>query len=299
MNILMTGATGFIGRTLVQRLQQDGHRVHAWVRDHARARKLLNPQVLASESLTQHLSNPIDVVVNLAGEPIADKRWTPQRKQALRSSRIDLTQTLIEALERNGQQPGAFISGSAIGFYGSQPPDLTLDEDSGFAAGFTHELCADWEQAALQYRAENSRVCLLRTGVVLGKGGGALAKMLPPFKLGLGGPIGDGRQIMSWIHLDDWINACMHLIENQGLAGAFNFTAPEPVSNQQFTAALARAVRRPAIFRVPCKVLELAMGEASELLCQGQKVVPRRLLGSGFEFAHTDIQDAMNAVAGR
>jgi uncharacterized protein (TIGR01777 family) len=296
MNILMTGATGFIGRALIPRLQQQGHRIHAWVRDQQRARIGLDPQVLASESLTQHLSNPIDAVINLAGEPIADKRWTAERKQALRMSRIDLTQQLIEALARNNQRPGLFISGSAIGFYGSQPDDKILDEDADAAPGFTHSLCADWEQAAMAFSADDNRVCLLRTGVVLGKNGGALAKMLPPFKLGLGGPIGDGRQTMSWIHIDDWINACVYLIENHDMQGAYNFTAPQPVSNKAFTRALSRAVRRPALFRVPCKVLQIAMGEGSELLCEGQKVVPKRLLDHGFRFEHPDIDEAMNSI---
>lgn len=296
MNILVTGATGFLGRTLIGRLLQQGHQVHAWVRDRERALKILGARVLISESLTQHLSNPIDVVINLAGEPIADQRWSADRKSRLRSSRIDLTLQLANAIRTNNQHPDLVISGSAIGYYGSQPPTTDLDESSAAVPGFTHSLCADWEKAAMQLADENTRVCLLRTGVVLGKGGGALAKMLTPFKLGLGGPIGDGRQIMSWIHLDDWVNACLFLIEDKGATGAFNLTSPAPVSNKAFTRALARALSRPAFFRVPCSALKLAMGEAAELLCEGQSVVPKKLLERGFQFSYPDINDAMTAI---
>ena len=296
MNILVTGATGFIGSALIKRLLQDKHRIHAWVRDRERALKVLGPEVLISESLTQHLSNPIDVVINLAGAPIADERWTVHRKAELRSSRVDLTRQLANEIRKNNQHPALVISASAIGYYGSQPPETDLDEESAAVAGFTHNLCTDWEAAAMQLANEHTRVCLLRSGIVLAKNGGALARILPPFKLGMGGPIGDGRQMMSWIHLDDWINACLFLMEDQDAAGAFNFTAPEPASNKAFTQALSRALKRPAFFRVPCVVLKKAMGESSELLCEGQKVLPKRLLERGFEFRHPNIGEAMTAI---
>lgn len=296
MKILITGATGFIGRALVPKLTIQGHEVYALVRNPDRARSMLGTSVNCFTRLEDMQGQKFDAVINLAGEPIVDKRWTEARKQTLRSSRIDLTQQLASFLASQAHKPGVILSGSAIGYYGSQPSDVSLDEASTHAPGFTHDLCADWEAAALSMASDSTRVCLLRTGVVLGKGGGALSKMLLPFKLGLGGPIGDGQQVMSWIHLQDWINAALFLLTHNELSGPFNLTSPNPVNNKMFTKALAGALHRPAFFRVPCCTLKLMMGEAAELLCQGQRVVPRKLLDAGYQFVFPDIDQALAEI---
>ena len=296
MKILVTGATGFIGRPLTKVLIEQGHEVYAWVRDTGKARVLLDGQVKCYERLEDIPEPYVDAVINLAGQPIADRRWTKSRKQSLRSSRIELTYELVRFINRLEQKPRVVLSGSAIGYYGPQAADLILDEQSKSVPGFTHSLCADWETAAMSLASEATRVCLLRTGVVLGNGGGALGKMLLPFKLGLGGPIGDGQQMMSWIHQKDWINAALFLLTNDTLSGPFNLVSPNPVNNKIFTKALAEAVHRPAIFRVPCCGLKLAMGEAAELLCQGQRVVPKNLLAAGFEFEFDFIDQALTDI---
>ena len=296
MKILLTGATGFIGKPLSTRLHMEGHNVIAWVRDLSKARSVLDEKIECISHLDQLATDHIDAVINLAGEPIADKRWTSARKSSLRSSRIDLTNHLVAMLKTLPQAPNVMLSGSAIGYYGSHTDNEPLDEHGKIVPGFTHQLCADWEAAAMAMQSEATRVCLLRTGIVLGQNGGALGKMLAPFKLGLGGPIGDGRQIMSWIHLQDWIDAALFLLNNADCEGPYNLVSPEPVNNKTFTRALARAVSRPAFFKVPCPVLQLAMGEASELLCSGQKVIPKKLLDQGFTFRYRYIDDAFNEI---
>ncbi len=294
MNILLTGATGFIGKPLSQKLISDEHQVFAWVRNKNKAEAVLDNRITCVEQLEEIQEQNFDVVINLAGEPIADKRWTSARKLALRNSRIGLTEKLVKYLNSLNKKPRVILSGSAIGYYGSQQPDLELDEDSDSIQGFTHTLCADWEAAAASLADESTRVCFLRTGVVLGKGGGVLGKMVLPFKLGLGGPIGSGRQIMSWIHLQDWIKAALFLIEHEDLSGTVNLVSPNPVSNREFTMALAKTVHRPAFFKVPCFFLKLAMGESAELLCEGQRVIPKRLLDVGFKFEFELIEPALN-----
>ena len=296
MNILVTGATGFIGQPLTIRLIAEGHQVTAWVRDLPKAESTLHQQVKCVTQPAQLSDVEFDAVINLAGAPIADKRWTSARKLLLRSSRIDLTHELVAHLKKQSVPPKIMISGSAIGYYGSQINDDELDENGHFEPGFTHRLCADWEAAALTLESDSTRVCLLRTGVVLGLGGGALGKMLTPFKLGLGGPIGNGKQVMSWIHLQDWINAAMFLLDNEDCSGAYNFVSPEPVTNKIFTSQLADAVNRPAFFKVPCFVLQIAMGEAAELLCEGQRVIPKKLSDAGFEFKFSNIRNAFSNI---
>jgi len=296
MNILLTGATGFIGRNLSRTLTEHGHQLYAWVRNINRASSLLGDQVRCFESLETISDKKIDAVINLAGEPIADKRWSDIRKQILRNSRIDITRELGVFIRTLDYQPRVILSGSAIGYYGSQADDVVLDEQSGVVSGFTHQLCSDWEAAASELASDSTRVCLLRTGIVLGEGGGVLKKMLPPFKLGLGGPIGDGQQVMSWIHLNDWIRAALFLLDNDTLSGPFNLVSPNPVNNKIFTNALAKALHRPAFLKVPCTALEVAMGEASELLCKGQHVIPKNLLDSGFQFEFNDIDHALSEI---
>jgi len=296
LKILLTGATGFIGRALSEKLVNEGYEVYVWVRNLDKAKALLNSQVKCYVHLEEMREQDFDAVINLAGEPIADKRWTAARKSILRSSRIDLTHLLVEFINTQRSKPKVILSGSAIGYYGNQAADTKLDESSKVVTGFTHSLCADWEAAAMSLSNDSTRVCLLRTGIVLGKNGGVLGKMLLPFKLGLGGPIGTGQQMMSWIHIQDWINAALFLLCNDAQSGPFNLVSPNPVNNYTFTKTLGRALHRPAIFKVPCFGLKLIMGEAAELLCEGQRVLPKKLLNAGYQFKFSAIDQAMKNI---
>ncbi|GGB95443.1 epimerase [Marinobacterium zhoushanense] len=292
MRVLITGGTGFIGRQLVKALLARGDRVAVLSRRPESAQ--LDARVELYSELAQ-IQGHIDAVVNLAGAPIADRRWSDKRKRLLLESRVQLTSQLVDWIGRAVQPPAVLVSGSAIGYYGSQG-DRELDEEGATKGGFAHDLCASWEEQAYKASDHGVRVCCIRTGMVLGPGGGALAKMLPPFKLGLGGPIGTGRQWISWIHRDDEVAAILHLLDHETLTGAFNLTSPHPVTNEEFSRLLAKVLHRPAFFRVPAVVLELMMGEASELVLKGQRVVPKRLLESGFRFKYTGLEAALTQV---
>ncbi|MEH6650947.1 MAG: TIGR01777 family oxidoreductase [Motiliproteus sp.] len=300
MKLLITGASGFIGSALTRQLLAEQHQIIGLSRKAVKLQKRYGDQkqFRAISNLTEIDDDEvIDAVVNLAGEPILDKRWTDNRKQLLRNSRLQTTEALIDLIERLVQKPEVLISGSAIGFYGSQPGDRVVDELTEGRPGFTHKLCSDWEDKALQAVESQVRVCLLRTGVVLGDGG-ALARMLTPFKLGLGGVIGSGQQWFSWIYLDDMVAAIVFLLEHQVLSGAFNATAPEPVTNAVFTKALGRALKRPTLLPMPAMALQLMLGEGAELLCEGQRVMPVRLREAGFEFSCRNIDQALQHLSG-
>jgi uncharacterized protein (TIGR01777 family) len=290
MRVLITGGTGFIGRHLVKALRARGDEVVVLSRRPQSAG--FEPEVEVYAALEQ-IPGRVDAVVNLAGALIA-KRWTERYKQVLRDSRIRLTAELVAWMSRLDERPAVLISGSAIGYYGSQG-DKELDENADTRGGFAHELCADWEREAEKAASLGVRVCRIRTGVVLGQGG-ALAKMLPPFRLGLGGPIGSGRQWMSWIHIDDEVGAILHLLDQDTLSGAFNLTAPHPETNASFSKTLASVLHRPAIFRVPAPMMKLMLGEASELVVKGQRVVPVRLLESGYRFRYGALDKALTQV---
>ncbi|SIS60467.1 TIGR01777 family oxidoreductase [Neptunomonas antarctica] len=298
MHYLMTGGTGFIGSRLVHSLLEDNHKVTVVSRSPEKVMGLLGPGVNAvSLNDVNLIKEPIDGVINLAGEPIVDKRWNAQRKKLLRESRIDFTEQLIEQLVMADARPAFFISGSAIGFYGSHEGGAPLNEKSNPVIGFTHDLCRDWEAAALEAQKRlGSRVCLLRTGVVLGAGGGALAKMLPPFKFGLGGAIGSGEQWMSWIHLEDEVAAIRFLMVHETLVGVFNVTSPNAVTNKVFTKTLGAVLDKPTWLTVPEFMLSLMLGEASELLVKGQRVYPACLLDAGFEFTYPGLEEALHSV---
>lgn len=291
MRVLVTGGSGFIGRALTRALTQRGDQVVILSRTPVKVPA--SNGVMVVERLEQ-VSGKVDAVVNLAGAPIVDKRWSESRKQLLRGSRIDLTRKLAAWMASREQPPSVLISGSAIGYYGSHQ-DEVLDETGATESGFPHQLCHAWEQEALAAESGSTRVCLIRTGIVLGPGGGALAKMLPAFRLGLGGPIGKGNQWMSWIHLDDEVGAILYLLDNPSLRGPFNLTAPEPVTNEVFSKALGKALKKPAFFRVPEFVMSLLLGEASELLLEGQRVVPVRLNSAGYEFKYRNLDAALKA----
>lgn len=286
MRILISGGSGFIGQSLAKTLTSRGDEVLIWSRQ--------NPSKPSWIKQLSEIETPVDVIINLAGAGIIDKRWTPERKKLLRSSRLETTRNIVEWISKQDQKPKCLISASAIGFYGSQK-SMDLNESSSPVDGFTHRLCADWESEALKAEEFGVRVCLIRTGIVLGNGG-ALKKMLLPFKLGLGGPIASGKQWMSWIHLDDEISAICWLIDDESLQGPFNLTAPEPVTNEVFTKELASTVRRPAIFRVPAIVMKGLLGESSELLIEGQCVRPVALQNSGFQFKYTSVTHALQSL---
>lgn len=295
MNILITGATGLIGRALVAQWQNQ-HQLHILSRSVIKAKEKLAIDANYQQSLDDIDFNQIDAVINLAGEPIADKRWSESQKQKICQSRWQITEALAEKIQQCTTPPKVLISGSAIGFYGRQGSDIVTEEHSSFYPEFSHDICARWENLAQRAASQQTRVCLLRTGIVLSEQGGALAKMLPLFKLGLGGPIGDGQQFMSWIHQEDMVRLIDFLLQSDELSGPFNATAPRPVSNKQFSTLLAERFGKKAPFTVPAFVLRLAFGEMADLLLFGQNVQPRRLMDSGFQFHYPHLKDALNAL---
>ncbi len=297
MNILVTGGTGFIGQALIPALVARGDQVALWTRSPESAARLFGQRVQARARLAELSQDAgYDALINLAGAPIVDRRWTEKRRRLLRESRIGLTRELIDWAGEQPKVPHTLISGSAIGYYGNHRDDLELTEAGEVVDGFAHQLCRDWEAEAVRGEALGMRVCRIRTGVVLGTGGGALGRMLPAFRLGLGGPIGSGQQWFSWVHRDDEVGAILHLLAHPPLTGAFNLTAPQPVTNETFARGLARVLGRPAFMRVPAWVLEAALGDAAELLVGGQRVVPERLAESGYRFRYPELDGALRAA---
>ena len=291
MNILMTGATGFIGSALCSRLLKDKHNIVVLSR-HPEA---VEAPLTGISDLKQLKSDAIfDVVINLAGEPIADKRWSDRQKQRISSSRLDTTQKLIAYFKAVEYKPTLFISGSAIGYYGVGESSDIVDETGSGDESFSSQLCQQWETTALRAEALGIRTCLLRTGIVLGKGGGALRKMLPPFKMSLGGKIGNGQQWMSWIHLDDLVGIILYCINHDDLKNAINGTAPNPVTNRAFTKALGQALKRPTVLPMPAFVVKLLMGQmGEELLLAGKKVLPTKMLDAGYQFQYKELEKAL------
>ena len=292
MRVLLTGGTGLIGRHLVSRLLTLGHTVCVVTRSPEKARQMLDARVEIWPGL-QNVStlDGVDAVVNLAGEPIADKRWTHAQKQKLCDSRWAITQRLSELIQASETPPAVLISGSATGYSGDLGEVVVTEEEPPHNE-FTHKLCARWEQIASSAQSDRTRVCLLRTGVVLARNGGILGKMVPPFKLGLGGPIGNGRQYLAWIHIDDMVNGILWLLDND-LRGPFNLVSPYPVRNEQFSHALGQALNRPAFLRVPATAIRLLMGESSVLVLGGQRALPKRLEAAGFTFRWYDLDEAL------
>ena len=291
MNLLITGGTGFVGSALCSRLLEEQHKIVVLSRN---PEKIKAP-IKAVANLDQ-LSNDniFDVVINLAGEPIANKRWNDQQKKRIFGSRIETTEALIEYFKKSKHKPKLLINGSAIGYYGTARTNDNIDEKSGCDDSFSSQLCQKWEAAALEAESLGIRTCLIRTGIVLGKNGGALSKMLPPFKMGLGGRIGYGKQWMSWIHLDDLVGIILCCINNDNLKGAVNGTSPNPVINEVFTKTLGTALKRPTIFPMPEIVIKLLMGQmGEELLLSGKRVLPRKALDAGYIFKYKTLEDAL------
>lgn len=246
-------------------------------------------------SLPAHLEG-VDAVVNLAGENIAGGRWTAARKKRLRDSRVLSTRTLVRAIAACAQPPKVFISGSAVGYYGPRG-DEPIAESSPPGTDFLARLCIEWEHEARLAESTKTRVAVVRTGLPLAKEGGALGKMLLPFKLGLGAALGSGEQYMPWIHIDDWTAMVMWLIRNDRASGAFNASAPVPVTNDTFTRTLGRVLRRPAVLRAPTLVLQAALGEMSSMIVSGQRMVPAAAEQLGFSFSHRNLEPALRSLA--
>ncbi len=294
MHILITGGTGLIGRHLIRTIK-DKHTITVLTRNPDKASEILPDSVSLTESLADFADfSQFDAVINLAGEPIADKRWTETQKQRICKSRWQLTQKLVEKIKASGAPPEIFISGSAVGYYGRQGKQTATEEQHHVHDEFTHTVCKQWECIAFKARSDITRVCTIRTGIVLAKDEGALGKMALPFKLGLGGKLGDGEQMMSWIHIEDEVAAIIFLLNNESCEGAYNLTAPNPVSNAEFSKQLAYALHRPNLFTVPAFVLKTVLGETSDLLLTGQRVLPARLASAGFNFNFPTLDVALN-----
>jgi uncharacterized protein (TIGR01777 family) len=302
MRILITGATGFIGRALVPLLRRDGHTVEAWVRAEARARNLLGAEVdlvpaSGGPSALTAAVERADAVVNLAGEPLLGGRWTAARRTILDASRVNVTADLVRAITAASRRPRVLVSGSAVGIYGDRGEEI-LSETSSAGTDFLADLCLRWEGAARQAEALGVRVVLLRTGVVLGRAGGALASMLPPFELGLGGPIGSGKQYLPWIHVLDLVRIIAAALVDDRYRGPINGVAPEPATNRAFTRALAHTLHRPAILPVPPIALKAIFGQAATVLLASQRVEPVALQQLGFSFAFPALTGALTDILG-
>ena len=296
MNVIIAGGSGFLGRKLVKRLEDDGHSVAILTRRPTRPRDIQWSPDGSPGTLPRRLDGQ-DVVINLAGEGIADRRWSAARKEELRNSRILSTQTLVGAVEQCAHPPGVFISASAVGYYGPCG-DEPIKETSPAGSDFLARLCVEWERQAQMVESPATRLVIVRTGLVLAKDGGALAKMLTPFKLGLGATIATGDQYMPWIHVDDWTALVSWLLHNDRATGAFNGAAPTPVTNRDFTRTLARVLNRPGVLHAPAFMLRAALGEMSTILVNGQRALPEAAEHLGFRFTHRELQPALRSLLG-
>jgi len=296
VKILITGATGFIGTALSERLKSSGHQIAVLTRSGpapSENRFAWNPDIGV---LDIRALRDIDTVVHLAGENIGAKRWTPDYKRQIADSRIKSTALLVDSISRLDHRPCVLISASAIGYYGNRGDEL-LTETSGPGVGFLSELCREWEAAAQKATALGLRVVCLRTGMVLSRSGGTLERMLPMFKLGLGGTFGSGNQYWSWIALDDMVRAVEFAVLNDRLTGPVNIVSPNPVTNAGFTKTLAQLLHRPALFPVPAPILRLALGEmADNLILSSQRVEPKRLADEHFAFDCPTLESALAAA---
>lgn len=298
-HILITGGTGFIGHILCRELLANGDQLTVLSRQSPADVQAVCGRVEALSDLAKlEGHNGFDAVVNLAGEGIAEKRWSDARKQELRDSRIILTRQLIDIMKTWKKPPEVLVSGSAVGFYGAQG-DTVVTEETLPHDEFTHRLCNDWEQAALLPKAMGVRVCLSRTGIVVGPKGGFLERMLLPFKLGVGGKLGSGKQYMPWVHRHDMVSALRWMLDTPEASGAYNVVSPSPVTNKTFTKTLGHVLHRPTIMPAPATALKLALGEMSGLLLTGQKALPARLQAAGFEFRFKELEPALRDAVNR
>lgn len=299
MRILLTGGTGLIGRALCAFWLEQGHELLVWSRRPEQVEPLCGKGVRGVASLQELGDIQLDAVINLAGAPIADRPWTAGRRRLLRDSRIRLTDELVGWMAQLSQAPPLLISGSAIGWYGDTGEQLVTEESTPGTRDFGSELCEDWEQAARKAEAFGVRVVRIRTALVLAPSGGFLARLRPLFALGLGGRLGNGRQWMSWVHLDDKVALIDHLLHLPDAQGPYNTGAPNPVRNSEFTRQLATQLKRPAFMHAPAFVLRMLLGEMSGLLLGGQRIQPVRLQESGFSHRYPELEGALADVLRR
>jgi hypothetical protein len=299
--VVVTGATGLIGQQLVKALRADGAEVSVLTRDPARARqKLGDVEALAWDLIGEPAPLAAlegrDAVIHLAGEPVA-QRWSSEAKQAIEASRVTGTRNLLEGLRAAGERPRVLISSSAIGYYGPRGAE-PLDEEAPPGTDFLAEICVEWENEARRAEELGLRTVQVRTGIVLDSWGGALAKMLPPFRLGIGGPVAGGRQYMSWIHTADVVGMMLAALTDDRFSGAINATAPEPVTNSEFSSVLGKVLHRPAFAPVPALALRVLFGEMAEMVTTGARVVPAKPLVLGYEFKHAQLEEALRSALG-
>ncbi len=304
MKVAITGATGFVGSRLVEKLKAEGHQILVLTRNQERAKRIFpastfpNLEVFAyspteSGGWQQSIAD-FDAVVNLAGEPIAE-RWTPEHKKAILESRQLGTRKIVEAIALADPKPSVLINASAIGYYGTSET-ATFDEDSPGGNDFLAEVCKKWEAEAQKVKEAGVRLVILRTGIVLDKDGGALAKMLPPFKLFAGGPLGSGRQWFSWIHRDDLVNLIVEALKRPDIEGTFNATAPNPVRMNQFCQTLGEVMNRPSWLPVPAFALETLLGEGAKVVLEGQQVLPKKIQSIAFQYQYPTLKSALEGI---
>ncbi|WP_338461080.1 TIGR01777 family oxidoreductase [Synechococcus elongatus IITB7] len=293
MKIAITGATGFVGRRLVERLQAEGHELRILSQRPTVAQQLTGCQVFDAADQASWLAavEGADAVINLAGEPIAEQRWTPAQKQRLKDSRVQTTRALVSAIVAAQQKPAVLVSASAIGYYGTSET-AQFSEDSPAGEDYLAEICQAWEQEAQAVMASGTRLVTLRIGIVVGPGG-AIGKMLGPFKLFAGGPIGSGQQWVSWIQREDLVSLILEAIANPSYQGTYNATAPQPVRMVELSRILGEVLQRPSWLPVPGFALEALLGEGALLVLEGQQVLPKRLETSGFQFRYPDLKSAL------
>jgi uncharacterized protein (TIGR01777 family) len=300
MNILITGATGFVGRRLCEMLHQAGHTVRALSRDSVAAKqrvpnlKEVFPWNPLQELPPLQAFEGCDAVINLAGESIAG-RWTTAKKQLIRDSRVLGTKNLVNALAQLSSRPKVLLSASAIGYYGDRGEE-TLTEDAAPGSDFLAQVCRDWENEALKAESLGMRVVRLRIGLVLGRGGGTLQALLPLFRVGLGGPLGSGRQWWSWIHRDDLCRLIVQILANESISGPVNATAPQPVRQKEFAQVLGRVLRRPAFLPTPAFALKIALGEFADGILASQRALPRRAQEMGYRFQFEELEGALREI---
>jgi uncharacterized protein (TIGR01777 family) len=292
MRIVIAGGTGFLGTPLAAALRADGHDVIVLTRRTAPGWGEAHWTPDGQAGAWAAALDDAGAVVNLAGASIAGRRWTAARKAVLRDSRLLATQSLVRALQRATHQPGVFVSASAVGYYGPRGAEIVTEEDPA-GTDFLGALTAEWEQAAAPLVREGIRVACVRTGLALSPDGGVLGRLLLPYRMGVGGPFGSGRQYMPWIHREDWIALVRWVIATDAADGPINATAPEPVTNEELSATLARVLHRPALLRVPAVALRLVLGELAEALLSGQRAVPARATALGFSFRWATLEPAL------
>lgn len=301
MKVTVTGATGLIGTALVAALKKRGDEVTVLSRNPDQAARELGVEAVAWDPMAEPAPSSAisgrDGVVHLAGEPVA-QRWTESVKRSIRASRDLGTANLVAGIAASEPRPGVLVSSSAVGYYGKHGAEI-IDESAPAGNDFLAEVCVEWERRARAAEELGLRVVIVRTGVVLDSGGGALKTMLPPFRAGVGGPVAGGRQYMPWIHLDDIVGIYLAALDGEGWSGPVNGTAPEPVTNADFSKALGRALGRPAIFPVPAFAIRTLYGEMAEIVTEGQRAVPARTLESGYVFQQPELDAALRSALGR